>query len=103
VLVLTIMMLVFPQMSADYKLIHLYIPFGMIFLGAVRRGWASSAEVATLTILAIICSPKSYQFGQYSVGYLVNGSLLGVLILVGLRFRFGESAPEESRPLASLS
>ena len=74
VLVLTVMMLAFPQMSGDYKLIHLYIPFGLILLGAVRRGWASSAEVATLVMLGIIFSPKSYQFGQYSIGYLINGA-----------------------------
>jgi hypothetical protein len=102
VLVLTAMLLAFTQVSYDYKLIHLYIAFGLIFLGAVRRGWASSVEVATLIMLGIIFSPKAYQFGPYSFGYYINGTLLLVLILVGLRFRFEGPAPGESRPAASL-
>jgi hypothetical protein len=101
VLVLTILMLVFPQISGDYKLIHLYVPLAMIFLGAVSRGWATPAEAATLAILGIIVSPKSYQFGGYSFGYYLDGVLLGVLILVGLVVRFGGPVTEEARPVAS--
>jgi hypothetical protein len=103
VLVLTVLMLSFPQMSGDYKLIHLYIPFGMILLGLVRRGWATPVEVATLISMCIIFSPKSYQIGEYTFGFFINGSLLGVLILTGLMARLGEPAPEEPRLVASLS
>ena len=74
-LVLTVMMLAFPHLSGDYKLIHLYIPFGMILLGAVPQGLGDPPpRWRPLVLLGIIFSPKSYQFGQYSIGYLINGA-----------------------------
>ena len=103
VLVLTVLMLSFPQISQDYKLIHLYIPFGMILLGVMHKGWASSAEGATLLILGVIFSPKAYQVGDYGLGSWINGSLLVALIIIGLRARLGNDESEGTRLMPSLS
>ncbi len=82
VLVLSAMMLAFPYVSGDYKLIHLYVPFGLVLIGVIRKGWASPAEVAVLLALTLLFSPKSYQLWLlYSVDFLINSFLLATLQL----------------------
>ena len=97
VLVLTAMMLAFPYVSGDYKLIHLYPAFGLLVVCAARRGWATRPEAAATLLLALLFVPKTYMLplGQIydGFGFLLNGSTLLALIALGLTARLGAAHP----------
>jgi hypothetical protein len=95
VLCLCIASILLPPMSADYTLMHLYVPWGMMVLFAQER-WALGERVpglfAAFVCLAIIFSPES-EFIRHGVhlGGQIKCLVLLVLMYIGLTYPFGVS------------
>ena len=93
-IVLTAMMLAFPAAAADYKLINLYVPLGLLILTIVERGCAYRPEVVICLTIALILIPKTYFLPHHRLyvgfGFIVNACALIALIVIGLMTQLGE-------------
>ncbi len=89
VLALTVASILFPPVSHDYTLIHLYAPWAMLILGLVeeRREAAPGVVTMMLALFLILFSPENYLIVR---GLRMGGPLKAVALmaLFGLALRF---------------
>lgn len=71
---LSYMMILLPQISFDYKLIHIFLPL-LLFLGSEPR---SKFDVAYSVIFGLLLIPKDYFFlvGNISINGILNSFLM---------------------------
>ena len=102
-MMLAVSVTLFPPVSADYTLIHLYFPFGLflVFLAKdVRNGRVAFEQkyaLVLLTLFAALFSPMTF-LGQYSglCKTLLLICLLGIAAAVPVRSSlFEEAGPKE--------
>jgi len=76
VALLTFVMLLFPQVSFDYKLVHLLLPLALFLAAAPGRRDALNAA-----LLGLLLVPKAYLWigGQTSIAVVLNPLLMSVL------------------------
>lgn len=86
VCVLTVMMLFFPFVSSDLKLVYLYIPFVWLLLGMGACSSLALLDLLPVCVLAFITIPKQYLVGLFGMGpglsFILNGLALGLLLLL---------------------
>lgn len=107
VVCLTAAMLVLPPTSYDYTLMHLYVPWALLSLVAVRA-WREQRQVAGL-LPAMVCfgvllAPEAefIHLGE-SLGGPIKAVTLLVLFWVGLRYRFEDDGLDPFREGARLT
>lgn len=94
VLALTIAAILFPPYSGDYTLVHLYIPWAMLTIYAIKtskqKHCAPGLWIA-YGCLAIIFTPQSYFIhNDAGFGGQVKALVLLLLFAVALKYRFGD-------------
>jgi hypothetical protein len=75
------MMLLFPHMSADYKLLNLFLPILFCFETTLRSNWTSILQAVCLGLLVI---PKSYIHDSALPEISSNAILSPILLIVAL-------------------
>jgi hypothetical protein len=87
---LTTVMILFPPVSYDYTLIHLYAPWGLLALLALeQREAAPSGLVAALICFAVLFAPTTeFILRGHSVGGQLKAFALISLLSIGLCYPF---------------
>lgn len=88
VAILSFMMILLPQISYDYKLIHLFLPL-LLFLGSADR---SRLDPAYAAIFGLLLIPKDYYylFADVSINGSLNALLMSTLIVMAVADGRGE-------------
>jgi hypothetical protein len=83
--------LMLPPLSADYTLLHLLFPFGLLCVYAVDR-WRNAVQVPGLTACFVCFAPifsfQTYITWRYRFSCEFRGLGLLVLLIVAMRYRF---------------
>lgn len=102
--------LVFPPVSNDYTLVHLYVPFALLLLATIRQQQAGLGEtfflIRVFCYFAILFTPQSYLFrgtvgygGTAGFGGQVKAIVLMALLAESLVRPFLGSAADPIRPI----
>lgn len=87
VIALYIIAILFPPTSHDYTLIHLYVPWGLLFLYMVKRSSAGLALpkgiLAAFVCLAIACSTEN-ELTSRTMGYSAQLKCVALVVLLGI-------------------
>ena len=103
VLALTIASVLFPPVSHDYTLLHLYAPWGMLVLLLVdrRNDQIPSGAAAALACFAVLFTPQNWLIiHHYRLAGQLKALTLIFLLFLTLRFQFA-SRLDESAEMAS--
>lgn len=104
VLCLTVASILLPPTSFDYTLIHLYAPWALLALLAVRlygEGRRQPGLVPAMACFAVLMAPETefIHHGE-TLGGAIKALTLIVLFLVGLSFRFEQASPDSEQATA---
>ncbi len=89
ILAFTVIAILFPPVSHDYTLLHLYTPWAMLVLLAIRHRQALPGLGAAMVCMSICMAPETeFILRNQSIGGQIKCVALVVLLVISLRYRF---------------